>query len=94
MWTYGGFIVLCIIVFGCLLAWLKSDILQGQPAALGLVAFNGLFWTTRVIVDFSYFKHSDWPSGLLFVIGHCCLSTTFIAIVIVDWSVLAWHILT
>ncbi|WP_110515225.1 wax synthase family protein [Herpetosiphon llansteffanensis] len=93
MWTYGGFIVLCIIVFGCLLAWLKSDILQGQPAALGLVAFNGLFWTARVVVDFSYFKHSDWPAGLLFVIGHCCLSSTFIAIVIVDWAVIGWHLL-
>nr|MBA3534153.1 membrane bound O-acyl transferase family-domain-containing protein [Ardenticatenales bacterium] len=92
MWTYGGFIVLCIISFGVLTWVLRPELLRGEPAALGLAAFNGLFWGARVGVDLVYFRHEDWPKGLTFEVGHLLLSTLFICMTAVYFSLLLWHL--
>ena len=31
-----------------------------------------------MIVDFTYYKHDDWPSGKAFVIGHALLTLLFV----------------
>lgn len=79
-WTYGGFIVLCIVSFGILTLVLHDELLRGDRAALGLATFNGIFWITRLLTDFFYFKHDDWPKGPQFVVGHVLLTGLFCAL--------------
>ena len=80
MWTYGGFTVLTILAFGILTLALHSEMLRGDRAALGLAAFIGIYWSARIAVDALYFRHSDWPEGVLFVVGHALLTALFVAL--------------
>jgi alginate O-acetyltransferase complex protein AlgI len=80
MWTYGGFTVLTIIAFGVLTLVLHDEFLRGDRAALGLAAFIGVYWTSRILVDLFYFGHSGWPRGRAFAVGHALLLLLFAAL--------------
>jgi alginate O-acetyltransferase complex protein AlgI len=78
MWTYGSFTVMTIVAFGILTLFLREEMVRGDRAALGLAAFIAVFWTARLLVDFFYFEHADWPQGRSFVIGHALLTLLII----------------
>lgn len=78
MYSYGGFIVLCIFAFGVLTLSLHSSFLAGERSAVGLALFMTAFWLLRLIVDFFYYKAEDWPQGPDFVIGHALLNSLFV----------------
>ncbi|RYZ99004.1 MAG: hypothetical protein EOP11_19975, partial [Proteobacteria bacterium] len=66
-WTYGAYI-LSIIIFMAIASFLLSrQSYQGMtaPTVLWLV-FIAVFWWARVLTDFFYMKHEDWPQGPLF----------------------------
>ena len=92
MWTYGGFTVFTITAFGALTLALRTELLSGAPAALGLAAFIGLFWLSRVLVDFLYFSHADWPVGRFMAFGHTLLTGLFIALSATYLGLVAWHL--
>lgn len=81
-WTYGGFIVGCIVAFGVLALVLHDEYLRGDKAAVALSLFNGAFWAARVLTDFFYFGDEDWPCGALFEIGHVALTLLFCALAV------------
>ena len=81
-WTYGAFIVGCIVAFGVLALFLHDEYLRGERAAVAVSLFNGAFWTARVATDFFYFGNEDWPRGALFEIGHVALTLLFCALAI------------
>lgn len=81
MWTYGAFIVLTIVSFGALTAVFHGEFVAGNPVALGVSAVIAVFWTARVLVDFFYFSHKDWPSGTKYVVGHAMLTSLFLLLV-------------
>lgn len=87
MWTYGLFIVLCIVAFSVLTFAFHGRFLAGDPVALGLAGFIAIFWLLRVIVDCFYFNHSDWPAGPKFVGGHALLTSLFAFLVLVYGAV-------
>lgn len=93
MWTYGGFTVLTIIAFGTLTLALHGEFVRGDPGALGLATFIGLYWTARLGVDLFYFDHSDWPQGTSFAIGHVLLTGLFAALAATYIGVVAWRLL-
>jgi len=78
MWVHGGFAVYTIAAFGVMTLLLHNEILTGQRAALALAIFIGTYWLLRIVVDFTYYSHSDWPRGKAFVIGHLLLTLLFI----------------
>lgn len=92
MWTYGVFIVMTIVAFGMLTVFLHNELLRGDRAALGLAAFIGVFWTARVVMDFAYHTHADWPRGMRFVVAHVLLMTLFIALATTYLSLVVWHV--
>ena len=92
MWTYGVFIVLTILAFGILTLVLHTELLRGDRAALGLATFIGIFWTTRILIDFFYLEHSDWPKGPLFVVGHFLLTSLFVALAVTYFGLMVWHV--
>ena len=79
-WTYGGYIFSIIVFMSVTSFLLSQENFQtlGMPVLLWTV-FIALFWWARVLTDFFYMSHSDWPKGPLFSVGHVCLSTLFIS---------------
>ena len=94
MWTYSGFTVMTIVAFGSLTLILHDELLRGDRAALGLAGFIGLFWTVRLLVDWLYYGHSDWPAGRQFVVGHVLLVGLFMFLAGTYVSLLVWHLAT
>ncbi len=92
LWVQSGFTLLTIIAFGTLTLVLHRELLRGDPAALGLACFIGLYWTTRILVDFLYFSHADWPKGTAFVVGHFLLTLLFFVLAASYISLLVWHV--
>jgi len=90
MWIYAGTTLLTIIAFGTLTLVLHDAFLARDPAAIALAVFMAVFWTLRIIVDFAYLGHADWPKGVAFVFGHILLVGLFIALAATYWLVLIW----
>ncbi len=88
-WTYGGYIF-SIIVFMSITSFLLSqqNFQQLTLPSLIWMVFIALFWWARVLTDFFYMSHGDWPKGPLFSVGHICLSTLFISMAIL-YTILA-----
>jgi alginate O-acetyltransferase complex protein AlgI len=83
MWTYGGYIVLSIVSFGVMTAVFHRQFLSGTAVALGLCAMIVVFWTIRVLVDYFYFSHDDWPEGIEYVVGHTMLTSLFLLLILI-----------
>lgn len=79
-WTYGGYIFTIIIFLG-LVSWYLSIPGKYSKGDLLWSFFISLFWWGRIVVDFFYYGHEDWPKGPLFTIGHIMSSTLFISMV-------------
>ena len=92
LWVQGGFTVLTIIAFGVLTLVLHTELLRGDRAALGLAAFVGLYWTSRILVDAFYFSHADWPKGRMFVVGHTLLTSLFSFLALSYLGLFVWRV--
>ena len=92
MWIYGAFTVLTIVAFGTLTLVLHSELLRGDRAALGLAVFIGVYWAVRLLVDFFYFTHHDWPVGRAFRVGHFMLSSLFAAMAGTYLGLVVWRL--
>jgi RsiW-degrading membrane proteinase PrsW (M82 family) len=91
MWVYGGFTLPTIVAFGAMTLLLHNEFLQRDRAAVVLAAFIAVYWTCRILVDFFYYEHADWPGGFRFVIGHFFLTALFIALAGTYWAALIWY---
>lgn len=91
MWVHGGFAVYTIISFGVLTLLLHDDMLNGQRAAVAVATFIGIYWLLRIVVDFTYYDHSDWPKGRAFVAGHALLTLLFVFLCTTNLAVSALH---
>jgi hypothetical protein len=94
MWTYGGFTVYTIVAFGVMTLLLHDAMLRGERAALVLAIFIGSYWLLRIIVDFTYYAHEDWPKGKQFVIGHTLLTLLFVFLSSSYLAVAVWNFVT
>lgn len=91
MWVHGGFAVYTIVAFGAMSLALHKEMLRGDRAALALACFIGCYWLLRIIVDFTYYSHQDWPSGAAFQIGHVLLTSLFVFLSGSYLGVTLWH---
>jgi hypothetical protein len=90
MWVHGGFAVLTIVAFGTLTLALHTEMLAGGRAALGVCFFIGIYWASRVGVDFIYYDHKDWPIGRTFVVGHILLTLLFTYLAAANLGLVVW----
>jgi len=93
LWVQGAFTVLTIIAFGTLILVLHRELLRGDRAAMGLIAFIAVYWSARVGVDAVYFSHADWPPGRRFIVGHVLLTSLFTALASFFIALLLWNLL-
>jgi alginate O-acetyltransferase complex protein AlgI len=91
MWAYLFFITFVVLSFGTLTLVFHQAFLQGIPLARGLSVFIGLFWLFRVLIDFFYFEHKDWPPGFRFILGHLLLITLDILLAATYLGLAIWH---
>jgi hypothetical protein len=91
-WVYSIYTFITIVAFGTLTLVLHMELLRGDRAALGLAAFIAVFWTGRILIDFFYFEHADWPKGRIFAVGHFALTALFLALACTYWTTLVWHL--
>lgn len=94
MWVHGAFAVYTIISFGALTLLLHDEMLQGQRTGVALAAFIGIYWLLRIVVDFTYYDHSDWPKGRAFAAGHVLLTSLFIFLSVTYLVVAVMHLRT
>ena len=92
MWVHGGFAVLTIVAFGSLTLALHGEMLRGDRSALGIALFIGVYWASRIAVDFFYYEHKDWPGGQSFVIGHILLTSLFAFLAATYLGLVFWNI--
>jgi hypothetical protein len=92
MWVHGGFTVLTIAAFGLLTFTLHNEMLRGDRAAIFLAAFIGIYWATRIAVDFTYYEHKDWPRGRMFVVGHALLTLLFVFLATSYLGLFVWKV--
>lgn len=92
LWVQSSFTVITIVAFGVLTFLLHSEILRGDRAALALVAFIGIYWAARILVDLFYFSHADWPQGRSFVIGHALLLALFCFLAASYLALFTWKV--
>ena len=90
MWVHGGFAVLTIVAFGTLTLLLHDEMLRGDRAAIALATFIGTYWTARIVVDFTYYEHKDWPTGRGFAVGHVLLNLLFAFLAATYLGLLLW----
>jgi hypothetical protein len=93
LWVHGGFAVYTIASFGVLTLVLHDEILRGERAGMALAWFIGIYWLLRVVVDFTYYDHADWPTGNAFVVGHMLLNMLFVFLVVTYLGVSVHHLL-
>jgi hypothetical protein len=91
MWTQGVFIVATIVAFAVLTLTLHNEMMRGDRAALAVAGFAATFWGMRILVDLVVYRHSDWPKGPQFVIGHALLNCLFGLLVAGYGGLLVWH---
>jgi hypothetical protein len=91
MWVHGGFAVYTITAFGVLSLILHGEMIRGDRAAVALAFFIGMYWLLRIVVDFAYYSHRDWPQGADFRIGHVLLTTLFVFLSSSYLGVTLWH---
>jgi hypothetical protein len=91
MWVYGGFTVYTIAAFGAMTLALHSELMRGEHAALALASFIGLYWLLRIVVDFAYYSHQDWPRGTAFRLGHVLLTSLFVFLSSSYLGLTLWH---
>jgi hypothetical protein len=93
LWVHGGFAVYTILAFGVMSVVLHDEMIRGERGALVLATFIGVYWLMRIVVDFTYYSHEDWPKGRVFAAGHALLTALFAFLSITYVSLSLWHFL-
>jgi hypothetical protein len=91
MWVYGGFTVYTVAAFGVMTLALHGELMRGERAARVLACFIGFYWLLRIVVDFVYYSHADWPKGMAFRLGHVLLTSLFVFLCGSYWALTLWH---
>jgi hypothetical protein len=84
-WVYSFYILLCIVSFASLTWRLHDAFLAGELAARWFAGFIAIFWTVRVLIDFFWYDHRDWPQGNALVAGHALATSLFSTLAAVYW---------
>jgi alginate O-acetyltransferase complex protein AlgI len=81
-WTYGGYVVGCIVAFGLLGLLLPDELAAGTPLARCVCGFIALFWGVRVSLQ-SVFDAKPYLTAWWLKAGYHTLTVVFAALVLV-----------
>jgi len=82
-WTYAGYILGMNLSFGLLSALGPGWLLDGSPLATAVTGFIAVYWTARVVIQFTYFDRSDAAAGTHVRLAETGLVALFVYLVLV-----------
>ncbi len=77
-WTYAGYILGINLCFGIVSIAGSGDLLNQSFLAKSITLFIGVYWLTRVLIQFFYFDKTNAPKGLFFTLGEIGLVALFV----------------
>jgi uncharacterized membrane protein YjdF len=77
-WTYAGYILCMNLSFGLLSVFASAYLVDGSFLAKVITLFIGIYWATRIAIQFFYFDKKETPKGWIYVWGEVALVVLFI----------------
>jgi hypothetical protein len=88
-WVYAGYILGTNLAFGLLSALAPDSLLDRSPLAAVVCTFIGLYWFTRVVIQWTYFDLSELPRSRFNTCARFALEAAFVALTLV-YAAAAW----
>jgi hypothetical protein len=85
-WTYAGYIWMAHVAFGLVSTFAPGLLLDRTPLAALVCGFIALWWTARVVIQFTWFDRSARPPGATYVLAEVALVGLFIANTVIYWT--------
>ncbi|HVW02469.1 MAG TPA: hypothetical protein VHB77_19090 [Planctomycetaceae bacterium] len=85
VWVHGAFIVLTIIGLGAISLVNASELAAGSGLARSFCAFAGIFWSARLVVQFTVFDARPFLTTPLLTVGYHGLTVVFTFLSVVYW---------
>lgn len=82
-WTYAGYIWAINLCFGLISLFGPHILLDHSPLATMVCAFMGVYWLTRIIIQWTYFDISELPQSTFNTVAKWLLEILFIALTVV-----------
>jgi hypothetical protein len=76
-WTYAGYILVINLSFGIISLLGSEELLSHSFLAKSVTLFIGVYWLTRIGIQFFYFDKSEAPKGFIYTIGEIMLAGLF-----------------
>ena len=83
VWVHGAFIALIIIGFGAVSLLLPGELAGPSLLARCVCGFIALFWGTRLVLQFAFFRPGELLQNRLLKFGYhglACVFTYFVAV--------------
>lgn len=77
-WTYAGYILAINFSFGIISIFGSRELVDHSFLSKSLTLFIGLYWLTRIGIQFFYFDKSEAPKGLIYTLGEIALIGMFL----------------
>ncbi|WP_457128973.1 hypothetical protein [Mucilaginibacter sp. HD30] len=82
-WTYAAYILVINICFGLLSVFCYHELANGSRLAVLINGFIGVYWISRLIIQFFYFDRAAFPQGGFYLAGEFLLVLVFVALSVV-----------
>lgn len=77
-WTYATYILVINFCFGIVSVFGPHELLNGSFLAKTITLFIGIYWLTRIGIQFFYFDRSKAPKGTVYTLAETGLICLFI----------------
>ena len=77
-WTYAAYILVINCCFGLVSIFGSYELLDHSFLAKSITLFIGIYWLTRIGIQFFYFDKSEAPKGIQYTVGEIALIGLFI----------------
>lgn len=77
-WTYAAYILVINCSFGIISVFGGRELLDHSFLAKSITLFIGIYWLSRIGIQFFYFDKSEAPKGLLYTLGEMALIGLFV----------------
>jgi hypothetical protein len=91
-WTYAAYIWTTNLCFGLLSSLAPCWLLDGAPLAVAVTSFISVYWTARLIVQFTYFERRDLPAGVWPRLAEACLVALFAFLALIYGGAAAFNL--
>lgn len=85
-WTYAGYILVINFAFGIVSVFGTEELLNHSFLAKCINFFIGLYWLSRIVIQFTYFDRSSAPKGFIYTLGEAILILLFSAFTLVYFA--------